>query len=83
MAVTTNSDAVTVSTIRFLVLTPTSKRFPIPAVDGEPGRFSGPVIFSTATDDANHVFTSPGTDSLFAVYFEDPLCEFCRPLNRG
>jgi hypothetical protein len=54
---------------------PNSKLFTLPAVPGSPGLYRGTVLFSTGTNDSLHVFTSPGSDSVFSVYYHDPSCD--------
>jgi hypothetical protein len=57
------------------VFAPNAKRYTLDAVAGEPGLFRGEVTVSTATDDPNHLFTMPGSDTFFTVFYEDPLCD--------
>jgi len=54
---------------------PNSKLYTLPAVQGSPGLYRGTVVFSTVTNDASHVFTSPASDGVFSVYYHDPLCD--------
>jgi hypothetical protein len=75
VSVVTESDSVVVDYQGTQVFYPNSKLFPLNAVAGTPGLFKGSVIFSTTTNNAAHVFTVPGTDSTFTVYYHDPLCD--------
>ncbi|HUD72212.1 MAG TPA: thrombospondin type 3 repeat-containing protein, partial [Dongiaceae bacterium] len=75
VSVATESDSVVVDYQGTQVFYPNSKLFTLNAVAGSPGLFRGSVIFSTTTNDAAHVFTVPGTDSTFTVYYHDPLCD--------
>src|SRR6185503_18127411 len=57
------------------VLTPNSRRFTLAALAGIPGLFRGRVPFSTVSGDADSVRATPATDTRFAVYYFDPLCD--------
>ncbi|MBI1951026.1 MAG: thrombospondin type 3 repeat-containing protein, partial [Acidobacteria bacterium] len=73
--IVTDSDSIQFSTIRFSVLTPNAKRYTLPAVPGETGLFRGSVPFSTSASTPNNVFTNPGTDGQFIVYYLDSGCD--------
>jgi len=73
--ITTESDSVPVDYAGQQVFYPNGKTYTLTAVAGSPGLFRGTVIFSTTTNDANHIYTVPGTDSSFTVYYYDPLCD--------
>ena len=75
VSVVTESDAQVVDYQGTQVFYPNSKLFTLNAVAGSPGLFRGSVIFSTTTNNASHVFTVPGNDSSFTVYYHDPLCD--------
>jgi thrombospondin type 3 repeat protein len=74
VSVTTDSDSVHVTTQRFTVNQPGTKRFTLlPA--GTPGLYKGNITFSSQADNPTHVFTNPGTDATFTVYYSDPTCD--------
>jgi len=73
--VVTESDSIPVDYQGQQVFYPTAKTFTLNAVANNPGLFRGTVIFSTTTNDANHVFNVPGSDATFTVYYFDPLCD--------
>jgi hypothetical protein len=73
--IVTDSDSVQFATIRFAVLTPNAKRYTLPAVPGQAGLFRGSVPFSTVTNNPTNVFTNPGTDGQFIVYYIDTGCD--------
>jgi hypothetical protein len=73
--VTTDTDSVKQFVGDVQVLFPNAKLFTLNPVPGVPGLYKGTVIFSTTTNDANHVFTVPGSDGLFSVYYHDPQCD--------
>jgi len=75
VAVVTDSDSVLFITNRFSVQEPTTKRYTLNAVPGTNGLFKGNVTFSTTANNSTHAFTNPGTDSVFSVYYIDPLCD--------
>ena len=81
--ITTDTDSVKQFVGDVQVLFPNSKLFTLNAVAGNPGLYKGTVIFSTTTNDANHVFTVPGSDGLFAVYYHDPQCDGDRDGQAG
>jgi subtilase family protein/thrombospondin type 3 repeat protein len=74
--VVTESDSVPVATgTGGIAYHPKAKAFTLVAVPGTPGLFRGTLIFSTTTNDPAHVFTVPGIDTLFTIYYHDPLCD--------
>ncbi len=74
--VVTETDSVPFSTQRFSVLTPKpNKNYTLTLVPGSNGLYRGTVTFATQTDTSNNVFTIPGTDTQFIVYYIDPLCD--------
>ena len=73
--VVTNSDAVSVNSQGGVVLFPNTKKYNLAPVASNPGLFRGTVIFSTTTNDARHVFTVPGSDGNFSVYYHDQNCD--------
>ncbi|HYV17475.1 MAG TPA: thrombospondin type 3 repeat-containing protein [Verrucomicrobiae bacterium] len=83
VAVVTNSEAAVIVANGAPVLTPTAKRFSLPAVPGQPGLFKGSVTFTTLEPSAGSVFTNPATDHDFAVYYFDPLCDGDRDGQAG
>jgi hypothetical protein len=83
VAVVTESDAVVTQANGEPVLTPTTKRFALPSVAGQPGLFKGTVPFSTVNDEPGSVFTDPAADRTFAVYYFDPLCDGDRDGQAG
>ena len=74
VSVVTNSDAHDFVTARFSVQEPI-KSFSLPAVQGSPGLFKGNITFSSQANNATHVFTNPGSDSIFTVYYMDDQCD--------
>jgi hypothetical protein len=83
VAVTTSSDGVPVVVGGSTVMTPGSKRFPLPAVVGSPGLYRGTLAISTVMNDAAHVFATPATDTDLSVYYFDPLCDGDRDGQAG
>jgi hypothetical protein len=83
VAVVTDSDAAVVDVGGTPVLTPTAKRFTLPAVAGSPGLYKGNVSFTTLNDAPGSVFANPATDRSFAVYYFDPLCDGDRDGQAG
>jgi hypothetical protein len=83
VAVVTDSDAVIVTVDGQPVLTPTAKRFTLPAVAGNPGLYRGRVPFSTVAGDADSVHAAPASDTRFAVFYFDPLCDGDRDGQAG
>jgi hypothetical protein len=83
VAVVTESDAVVQTAPGGTVLAPTSKRFTLPAVAGQPGLFQASVPFTTIAADAAHVLVDPGKDRQFIVYYFDPLCDGDRDGQAG
>jgi len=81
--IATDSDSIPVAVGGLLVRRPNAKQHALSAVPGAPGFFRGTVIFSTTTNDANHVFTLPGSDQSFTVYYHDPLCDGDRDGQAG
>ncbi|MFQ5877165.1 MAG: thrombospondin type 3 repeat-containing protein [Acidobacteriota bacterium] len=75
VAVVTDSDSVPFATLRFAVLTPNEKRYTLDAVPGSPGLYKGTVTFSGVSNTPNNVFTNPGSDTQFLVYYVDPECD--------
>ncbi|HEV8702312.1 MAG TPA: thrombospondin type 3 repeat-containing protein, partial [Candidatus Polarisedimenticolia bacterium] len=73
--IVTDSESIPLTTARFSVLTPNAKRYVLPAVPGQAGLFRGSVPFSTSTNNPTNVFTNPGTDGQFIVYYVDPSCD--------
>ena len=73
--VTTDTDSVPVAAAGGQVRFPNGKLYTLNAVAGTPGLYRGTVIFSTTTNDANHVFTVPGSDGVFSIYYHDPQCD--------
>jgi hypothetical protein len=83
VAVVTDSDALVVDVNGTPVLTPTARRFILPAVAGQAGLFKGTVPFSTVSDGPGSVFANPAADRNFAVYYFDPLCDGDRDGQAG
>jgi len=52
-----------------------SKHYTLAAVAGQPGHYRASVPFSTVSHDPAGVFTNPGTDGQFIVYYVDPDCD--------
>jgi hypothetical protein len=75
VAVVTDSDSIPFSTLRFSVLTPNAKRYTLAADPPGSGLFRGTVTFSSTTNQPTNVFTNPGTDAQFIVYYVDPGCD--------
>jgi hypothetical protein len=73
--VVTDSDSVPVAAAGGQVRFPNAKLYTLNAVAGSPGLFRGTIPFSTKTNDANHVYTSAGSDGTFSVYYHDPQCD--------
>ncbi|HEV8702314.1 MAG TPA: thrombospondin type 3 repeat-containing protein, partial [Candidatus Polarisedimenticolia bacterium] len=73
--IVTDSESIPLTTARFSVLTPNAKRYTLAAVPGQAGLFRGSVLFSTSTNNPANVFTNPGTDGQFIVYYIDPGCD--------
>jgi thrombospondin type 3 repeat protein len=73
--IVTDSDGDIFSTHRFTVVKPNAKRYTLPAVAGEPGLFRGKVTFSGTADLSDQVFSVPGVDANFIVYYFDPNCD--------
>jgi hypothetical protein len=75
VGVVTDSDNIPLSTIAFASFAPNNKRYRLDAVAGNPGLFRGNVTFSNASNTPNNVFTTPGTDGQFIVYYADSRCD--------
>jgi hypothetical protein len=74
--VVTDSDSVPTEIAGGIIVDyPGSKLFTLPAVPGSPGLYRGTVLFSSISNDATHVFTAPGSDGVFSVYYHDPACD--------
>ncbi len=75
VGIVTDSDNIPISTIAFASFAPNNKRYRLDAVPGNPGLFRGSVTFSNASNTPNNVFTTPGTDGQFIVYYADSRCD--------